>query len=177
MRRSLVILLCALAAAPAALADARSTGDGVLELKAVAGTVGIGKATQPARGILWGQMDTGRLTVVDPVLGDGQVLVSGWENRKPVPAKDDGTPAMTIYSGTNLHFRVTGGKYRLYFNGSGIDLTAIGVGVAYMKGSANAVDPGYYSVDSDKWLSVPVPDPVTLKAFAVPFGTQPAQTP
>jgi hypothetical protein len=177
MRRFVVILVCALAAVPAAYAAARATGDGVLELKSVYGTVGVGREGVPARGILWGQMDYGKLTVVDPVVGDGTILVTGWENRKLTPAGDDGSPAISVYSGSNLHFRVTGGKYRLFFNGSGIDLTAIGVGTAYLKGDPLVYDTGDYAVNSGKWLPVPVPDPVAPKALAVPFGTPASQPP
>ena len=39
----------------------------MLELKAVYGKVTIGKQLQPARGLLWGQMDSGKLIVQDPV--------------------------------------------------------------------------------------------------------------
>ena len=70
MRRFLVILVCSLAAVPAALAGSTASGDGVLELKAVYGKVTIGKPVQPARGLLWGQMDNGKLIVQDPILGD-----------------------------------------------------------------------------------------------------------
>jgi hypothetical protein len=170
MRRLVVILLSALVAAPAALAGARATGDGVLELRAVYGTVAFGKDLQPAKGVLWGQMDKGKLVVVDPVAGDGQIYVSGWEKKATPPD----APTTTIYTGSNLHFRVTGGKYRLYFNGQGIDLTAIGVGVAYLNGDESVVDAGDYAVDSGKWLPMPV---YTLKPVAVPFGMQPAPTP
>ena len=75
MRQFLVILVCTLAAVPAALAGSNATGDGVLELKAVYGKVTIGKTIQPARGLLWGQMDSGKLTVEDPIIGDGKILV------------------------------------------------------------------------------------------------------
>ncbi|MGZ4335310.1 MAG: hypothetical protein ACXVRJ_13705 [Gaiellaceae bacterium] len=173
MRRFFVILLSALVVVPTALAATRATGDGVLELKAASGTVAVGKEGQPARGVLWGQMDKGKLVVVDPVVGDGQVFVSGWEKRTVQPATDLG-PAITIYSGPNLHFRVTGGKYRLFFNGSGIDLTAIGVGVAYLNGDESALDAGDYAVDSGKWVPMPL---FTLKPVPVAFGTQPTQAP
>ena len=84
------------------------------------------------------------------------------------PASDiDGTPAQTTYTGTNIHFRVTGGKYRLIFNGAGIDLTAIGAGVALLNASETAIDAGYYAVDSGDWTAAPL---FTVKA--VPFGTQ-----
>ena len=54
MRRILVILVCALAAVPAAVAGSNLAGDGSLELKAVYGKVTIGKPFQPARGLLSG---------------------------------------------------------------------------------------------------------------------------
>jgi hypothetical protein len=173
MRRILVILVCALATVPAALAGTAGTGDGVLELKAVYGKVTIGKPLQPARGILWGQMDSGKLTVEDPVLGDGRILVTGWDNKSFTPASTfDGTPAQTTYTGTNIHFRVTGGKYRLTFRGSGIDLTAIGAGVAFLNVNENAIDGGYYAVDSEDWIAAPL-----NVVKSVPFGTQPPPSP
>ena len=174
MRRFLVILVCSLAAVPAALAGSRASDDGVLELKAVYGKVMIGKAAQPARGLLWGQMDRGVLVVEDPVIGDGKILVTGWDTKAYTPASPfDGTAAQTTYTGSNIHFRVTGGKYRLIFRGSGIDLTAIGAGVALLNASETAVDAGYYAVDSGDWIAAPL---FTVKA--VPFGTQtPAPAP
>jgi len=166
----LVILVCALAAVPVAVAGTSAAGDGVLELKAVYGKVTIGKETQPARGLLWGQMDSGKLIVEDPIVGDGRILVSGWETRLSTPATDDGTPAQTTYTGTNIHFRVTGGKYRLIFRGAGIDLTAIGAGVAYLNASEAALDAGYYAVDAGDWTAAPL-----FAVKAVPFGTQSTQ--
>jgi hypothetical protein len=140
----------------------------VLELKAVYGKVTIGKPLQPARGLLWGQMDSGKLTVQDPVLGDGKILVTGWDTRDFAPATLDGTtPAQTTYTGTNIHFRVTGGKYRLIFKGSGIDLTAIGAGLALINASETALDAGYFAVNSGDWTPAPL---FTVKS--VPFGTQ-----
>jgi len=177
MRRFFVILLCALAVVPAALAAARATGDGVLELRAVYGTVSIGKEGQPARGVAWGQMDKGKLVTVDPVPTDGnRIFVSGWEKRTVVATSEDGTPSIVVYSGTNLHFRVDGGKYRLTFVGSGIDLTAVGVGVAYLSGDILAADAGDYALDSGNWVPVPVAVFPQQKPFPVPFGTQPATT-
>ena len=167
MRRFLVILVCSLAAVPAALAGSTASSDGVLELRAIYGKVTIGKPLQPARGLLWGQMDNGKLIVQDPILGDGKILVTGWDTRVFTPASDiDGTPAQSAYTGTNIHFRVTGGKYRLIFRGSGIDLTAIGAGVASLDASENAIDAGDYAVDSGDWLPAPLG---VVKN--VPFGT------
>ena len=172
MRRILVILVCSLAAVPAALAGPTAAGDGILELKAVYGTVAIGKQVQPARGLLWGQMDKGKLIVEDPIIGDGRIFVTGWETKVFTPATDDGSPAVTTYTGANIHFRVTGGKYRLVFRGSGIDLTAIGAGVAYINASETALDAGYYAVDAGDWTAAPL-----FAVKAVPFGIQPTPVP
>jgi hypothetical protein len=165
-------LLASLILVPAAFAATGSTGDGVFELKAVYGTVQIGTNVLPARGVLWGQMDRGTMRVLDPVLGDGQVLVSGWENRS-YGLSADGLK-VTIYSGRDLHFRVTGGTYKLWFRGAGIDLTAVGIGVAYLDGDENAVDAGDYAVNSGKWTPMPI---FTAKPSPVPFGDQTTQTP
>jgi hypothetical protein len=157
MRRLCLILLCGLVAVPAALAAVGTTGDGVLELSKVNGTV----VVNGSRGTLWGQIDKGRVVVTDPIVGDGRVLVSGYENVKP--GAIDGT---TVYSGTDLRFRVTGGKYKLVIKGAGIYFTAIGLGSAQLSGDVLADDPGVYAVDSGKWIPVPFFPASRL----VPFG-------
>jgi hypothetical protein len=171
MRRLFVILLASLVVVPTALAARRAAGDGVLELKSADGRVVIGKDATPARGLLWGQMDRGKLIVVDPLPGDGQVYVSGFE-RKSLPTYNDSGALVTTYWGSNLHFRVTGGKYRLIFDGQGVDLTAIGTGVAYLTGDPNAFDAGYYAVDSGKWVPMPV-SLVSTKPLPVSFPAPP----
>jgi hypothetical protein len=158
MRRLSLILLSSLIVAPAALGAVRATGDGVLELRAVDGTVMIA-----GRGVVWGQMDKGRLSVNDPDPTDGTVLVSGAEH------KFDGLcDTCVVYTGRDLHFRVTGGKYRLSFLGSGIDLSAVGVGTASLTGDLQVDNPGDYALDGGKWTLVP-----WLK-LPLTFGVQPA---
>ncbi|HEX4525582.1 MAG TPA: hypothetical protein VH108_02460 [Gaiellaceae bacterium] len=159
MRRLCLILLCGLVAVPAALAAASTPGDGVLELSKVNGTA----VATGSRGTLWGQMDKGRVVATDPIVGDGQVLVSGWESKKP--GLIDGT---TVYSGIDLHFRVTGGRYKLLLKGSGIDFTAVGVGTAQLSGDVLSDNPGYFSLDSGKWLSVPFFPATRLVQFGEP---------
>ncbi len=172
MRPLLLTLLVSLVAVPVALAAPRATGDGVLELQAVYGSVQIGSTALPAKGTAWGQMDAGTLKVVDPTgPADGVVLVSGYDT-KVTTAATDTAPRFVTYKGHNLHFRVTGGKYRLQFSGAGIDLTAVGVGVAKLTGDPKEADPGTYAVNSGDWLPVPLATDST--ASPVPFGTQPA---
>jgi hypothetical protein len=162
MRRLALILLATLAVLPAAALGARkATGDGVFELRAVNGTV-----TLVGRGVLWGQIDQGSLRVTDT--GDGQPLVSGAEHVRP-----GADPDVTFYSGTNLHFRLTGGKYRIRFKGEGLDLTAIGVGTADMVGDPAVLgdetltDTGDYALDGGRWITVPLGEKV------VSYGVQP----
>lgn len=147
MRRLSLTLLVALLALPTAALAARSDkGDGSFELKA-----GDGIFTVSGHGVLLAQMDKGTLRVQDMNLTDGQVpAVSGAEHSHPT---DD--PTVTIYTGSNIHVRITGGKYKLRFKGSGVDLTAVGVGVGGLTGSGFSFDPGTYSVDGGKWTNVP----------------------
>ena len=161
MRRLCLILLCGLVAAPVAVASARATGDGLLELRGVDATSLVISGT---RGTLWGQMDSGRLMVTDPATGDGQIYVTGADRSHPV------NDNVTIYWGKDIHFRVTGGKYRLSFKGSGIDLSAVGVGTMSILGDFNSLSPGRYAVDG-KWADVP------FVSRTVSFGVQPVTTP
>ena len=163
MRRLCLILLCSLLVVPAALAGTRTSGDGVLELKAAAGVM----VVNGSRGTLWGQMDSGKVIVTDPFLGDGTILVSGAEAIRP-----GATDNVVVYSGRDLHFRVTGGKYKLRFVGSGVDLTAVGVGTAQLAGDVFADDPGDYALDSGKWNPIPVFFSKTIR-----FGAPPVTTP
>jgi hypothetical protein len=159
MRRLCLILLLSLLAVPTALAATRATGDGVLELNEVNGVVTV----YGVRGILYGQMKAGRLTVTDPVAGDGLIFVSGAEHKSA--GIDDN---QTVYSGNYIRFRITGGRYKLQFKGTGIDFSAVGVGTAWLTGDPTLSDTGEYAIDGGKWISVP-----WLKV-GVPFGTLPA---
>jgi hypothetical protein len=158
MRRLSLILLSFLVVVPAALASARATGDGVLELRSVDGTVVIN-----GKGVVWGQMDKGTLVVNDLSPGDGEALVSGAD--KKVPGNCD---TCTVYSGKDIHFRITGGKYKLAFiRASGIDLSAVGVGSAQLTGELTDDNPGDYAIDGGKWTAVP------WVKRTVTFGVQP----
>jgi hypothetical protein len=79
---------------------------------------------------------------------------------------------VTTYRGADLHFRVTGGRARLWFKATGLDLTAVGVGSVQLTSDAFADDAGYYAVDSGKWKPVPV-----YSTNTVGFGVLPAPAP
>jgi hypothetical protein len=154
-------LLCGLVAVPAAVAASRASGDGIFELRGanVSSAVITG-----VRGTVWGQMTTGKLVVTDPSPTDGAIYVTGAEKTRPVNEK------VTVYSGKDIRFRVVGGKYKLFFKGAGIDLTAVGVGTALVTGDIAADDTGDYSQDDVKWTPVP------YLQRSIPFGVQPAAT-
>jgi hypothetical protein len=161
MRRLCLTLLCGLVAVPAAVAASHATGDGVLEIKDAAGII----VLNTTRGTVWGQLARGKLVVTDPLSGDGSVFVS---NAKVSPGVAENT---TTYTGRDLHFRVTGGKARLWIKSlSALDLTAVGVGTVQFTGDAFA-DPGDYALDSGKWKPLPV---ITT---SVGFGVQSAPAP
>jgi hypothetical protein len=150
MRRTLITLLCGLIFAPAAVAAVRATGDGVLELR----KVNADKATVIGRGAIWGQVDSGTLKVVDRNLDDGLAPQVSGADRKALIEIDNGVLTAT-YIGKNIHFRFAGGRYQITIVGSGIDLTAVGVGRSWLTGSISTADAGDYAVDNGKWTAVP----------------------
>jgi hypothetical protein len=165
MRRLTFILVLAAVAIPAAAVAAdRNAGDGVFELKAASGTVILA-----GHGVLWGQLDNGSLRVTDPATGTTTqpLLVSGAEHTRPVGEN------VTVYWGTNITFRITGGKYRIRFKGSGLDLTTIGAGTADMTGDPTAITDGSFSLDSGKWLSVPLLEKVVTFGLQTPAPLSP----
>jgi len=167
MRKASIILLCGLILAPGALAAGRvsgATGDGVLELRDVNAT----KANIFAKGAIWGQLDQGQLKVTDPNPDDNiTAQVSGAESKR---ATTD--PGVTIYTGKNIHFRFTGNRYiKFSIVGSGIDVTAVGVGRTYLVGDPEWYDDGDYALDNGKWQAVPLLPKLVL------FGTQPTSAP
>jgi hypothetical protein len=168
MRKASLILLCGLILAPGALAAARvagAAGDGVLELRDVNAT----KANIYGKGAIWGQLDQGQVKVTDFLPDDNLTAqVSGWELRRPSLTE----PGVTVYSGKNIHFRFTGNRYiRFSIVGSGLDVTAVGIGWARLIGDPDWFDDGDYAVDNGKWQAVPVTPKLIL------FGTQPPSAP
>jgi hypothetical protein len=167
MRKASLILLCGLILAPEALAAVRvaaAQGDGALQLR----DVNASKATISAKGAVWGQLDSGQVKVTDFVPDDNiTAQVSGAESKR---ATSD--PGVTIYTGRNIHFRFTGNRYiRFSIVGSGIDVTAVGVGRAYLVGDPEWYDDGDYALDNGKWQAVPLTPKLIL------FGTQPPSAP
>ena len=86
MRRLFFILLACLVVAPAAFARrGRGRRRRPRAATAVVRHRRDRNGAQPAKGALWGQMDKARSRVYDPVAGDGEVLVSGYEKKPASP--------------------------------------------------------------------------------------------
>jgi hypothetical protein len=141
MRKSLLVLLVFLlavsAAASAALASTKA--DGELSVDS-----GRGKIWVDARGGIIGRFTEGRVTILDLTPDDAFV---------PVPFGDELPPVIlpngaVVFRGTNVRFRLVGGRYRVFVHAVGIDLSAVGNGSVWLE-SDGTRSPGTYSLDGD----------------------------
>ena len=150
MRRLVFILLAVGLAAPAAaLAVKDLPGDGTLVVDNARGVV-----TVRARGGIIGRFDSGQVTIVDPIDGDGTgPIVYGAEKIRDVG------PRTTLYIGEDVRFRLIGGQYRVTVNGYGVDISAVGRGSALLDGSGFSEQPGRFQVNGGTWQ--PMPDEPT----------------
>ena len=172
MVRLLVTLLCALCLAPAAGAGGSAAGDGALSILS-----GNGWMTIVGKGTIYGQLDKGTLTVTDPDPTDGTIQVVGAEQTRPKGLN------VTVYTGKNITFRLVGGRYKLAIAAStGVDLLAVGVGKAWLRGDPTAPNAGTYTVDGSRRTPIPVAPATPPAAGAtwagvlVPFGSAPPAT-
>jgi hypothetical protein len=150
MRRLVFILLAVGLAAPAAaLAVKDLPGDGTLVVDNARGLV-----TVRARGGIIGRFDSGRVTLVDPIEGDGSgPIVYGAEKITEVG------PHTTLYVGEDVRFRLIGGAYRVTVNGYGVDVSAVGRGTVTLDGSGFSEQPGRFQINGGSWQ--PMPDEAT----------------
>jgi hypothetical protein len=153
------LALLALAAPAAALALTHASNDGTLAIRDATGKIRI----QAVGGFL-GRVDKGRVTIVDPVDGDGTgPIVSGCDTPAKYTDTDlGGTTA--VCSGTKLRFRLVGGKFKVLITGQGIDMSVVGHGLVMLNGAGG--DDGRYSLNGDDFRSLP--DLVQTFALAAP---------
>jgi hypothetical protein len=148
MRRFFLIstMLAVLALSTAAMAARRSPGDGTLALKNASGVFVI-----QGRGATIGQLDRGYVRILDPNPNDGPpAIVSGWEHTK------DMTDKSSLWSGTDVNFRMIGGTFRIQVSGKGIDLSFVGRGTVTLTGLGSS-DDGKYSLDGgDSYRPIPL---------------------
>ncbi len=147
MRRFSLILVVVLLAFPAAaLASAGAVGDGSLAVANgnVKAIVVVG------RGLIYGYVDQGAVTVISYVPDDSnQFQISG----AGAPTKSSG--GGTKYAGSAMRFLISG-AYTLKFEGSGINISAVG------KGNVSALGTDPAPPSSDGTLAVNGGKPLSL---------------
>jgi hypothetical protein len=159
MRRLLTFAVLVVLVLPASSA-ARPSGmaDGTLSVRD-----GRGLITISARGGVIGSFAQGKVTIVDPIEGDGTgPIVSGEEFHREVDAKTD------IYRGTKVRFRIIGGKFTIRVQGRGINLSLVGKGNVILNGAGTEDgidDDGIYSINGGEYFPIPDdPFPFSLSA-------------
>ncbi len=126
MRNALLTLLVAALALPAAaLASRAGAGDGKFLVEGASGTVIV-----QARGSVFGRVDNGTVVMTDLTPGDGyDPVVSGAQIRRQIG------PGTFVYRGRNvITFRVANGGFRVTVKGSGISISVVGRGDAFLDG-------------------------------------------
>jgi hypothetical protein len=152
-------LLTLFVLSPSALAAPVGPGDGTLAVNSATGSVSIA-----ARGALIGQLDHGKVLLTDPDPTDGQApVVWGYESRR------DLTDTKSLYSGSDIRFRIIGGFFRVRAIGSGMDLSLVGRGSITLGPTLGLLTLGTYSLNGA--AALPFPDVVTsLQLGAAPPG-------
>jgi hypothetical protein len=140
--RTLVLLVCS------TLACAAFIG-GALAAQPEGGALSVGRGKGVVmldlRGSILGRLSKGSLRVTDQTPTDRYApLVVG----RKVTQERIG-PRTVVYRGQGLRFRMLGGGYRVVARGSGIDISAVGQGVAVLDGEPAfpGDDAGVYSLD------------------------------
>lgn len=146
MRRLLTFAMLAALALPA-VSGARPQGssDGTLSVRDARGTI-----TITARGGVIGSFAQGRVTISDPVDGDGTGPIVTGDDFPPVEKND----TTTTWRGTKVRFRIIGGAFRIVVKGRGINLSLVGKGNVTLDGAGTG-DDGSYSVNGGEYLPMP----------------------
>lgn len=157
MRLAALTLLALTLSAATAAGASRSAGVGLLSIEDGRGVVQIA-----GRGVLLGRLDKGSLEIVDLTPADQwSPFVNGIPRGKVVWLK-----------GQNISFRVPGGRYRITAHGTGISVSARGVGRAMLDGMPDAVgDTGTFAVGDA------APAPLPVETTKVSFGAAEIVTP
>jgi hypothetical protein len=144
-RFALLGMLVALAVAGVASAHVVSTAsDGTLTVKNADGRIVIN-----AKGGVIGRLGQGSVTIKDPVPGDGTgPIVTGAEVSQSI------SDTTTVYKGTDVRFRILGGKFSITVVASNIQLSAVGTGDVKFVGRDDDTD-GTYSINAGAPLPFP----------------------
>jgi len=140
--RALILFVCAIAVT---VAVAASAGAGVRDNGQLSLERGRGSATLEMRGVVLGRLTNGTLRVTDLTPRDRfDPTVSG----RKVTAERIGAKT-TLYRGVGIRFKVLGGRYRIVLRGSGMSVSAVGVGEVVLDGDPRWLgdDVGVFSLD------------------------------
>jgi hypothetical protein len=156
MRRLVWITVVAAALAVPAFAFALSgDNDGTLSVRA-----GIGRVGLTFNGSAVGRVHGGSIQVTDPVANDG--VGFEFSNCDVEINKSDTTVAkgdsIKVCRGNNIRFRAVGGKYAISIKGTGIYLSAVGHGSAFLNGAGDdpdVISDGTYSLNDGPYKSLP----------------------
>jgi hypothetical protein len=154
MRRLLTFAVLALALALPAAAAARPSGssDGTLSVKDARGII-----TVQGRGGVIGTFGQGRVTISDPIDGDGTGPIVSGDDLPPIERND----TTTTWRGNKVRFRIIGGTFKVVVRGRGINLSFVGKGNIIVNGFGTD-DDGSYAVNGGDYNLIP--------AFALPFA-------
>jgi len=142
MRRITLLLLTLVLLVPAVSHAGRSAaGDGSLVVSNADGVI-----TVQVKGVIFGHFDHGSLTVLD-FKADGNALPTVSSAKQ----KLSGAKLNVVYSGSDVRFLFPDGKYTLRFEGSGIDLSAVGRGTVQFA-SKSPLDDGTVALNGAKAL-------------------------
>jgi hypothetical protein len=163
MRRLVVssVVLAALAAPAAVLAQATATGDGSLVVQRGEAPAGVPVVALKITGSVIGHIDYGRIVidagasnVVPQVIGAGRPgdLSSKSDTAQVWPASPPGRTDKT----DDITFRAVGGTFTVVIWGSGVNLVAAGNGSVRLAGSPDMPHgDGQYSLNDADFTSLP----------------------
>jgi hypothetical protein len=152
MRRLILVLFAAMLIAPAALADRRAAGDGALAVSSASARL----ITVKGSGLIFGHIDQGTVTVLSYDAADTSA-----------PQITGAVPRIVgnavVYSGADIRFLFPNGRYSLRFEGTGIDISAVGKGSIAAFGLGTLRDGTLSANGSD-------PQPLGVLGTATSFG-------
>ena len=143
-----LLLLALVAVAGSSQARTVAQDDGCLAVTAGRGIVSVN-----AKGFLLGRFDQGQIDIEDPLEGDGNVRVTGFDKKRLL------TDTKTRYVGSLVRFRASG-LFKVRIEALGMDFSLAGKGTATLS-SDGFVDAGIYSTDSQSFCETrfqPIPD-------------------
>jgi len=112
--------------------------DGCLVVQAGRGFVSFN-----AKGFLLGRFDQGQVDIEDPLQGDGNVRVFGFDKKRLL------TETKTRYSGLQVRFRASG-LFKVRVEAVGMELSLAGKGTATLSADG-FLDAGEYSTDAQSF--------------------------